>query len=408
MTASALYEGWVRHRRHTPVEHSFKYRHSMVLLDLDELPGILDRHPLFSARRPALARFRREDHIGDPDLPLAGCVRGLVAERTGTRPEGPIRLLTTLRTMGHNFNPVSFFYCFAPADDGVEAVVAQVTNTPWGERHAYVLARRGETVMRDTMDKAFHVSPFIGMDNRYDWRVTEPNGQLLVHVGRAPPTTPTGPMRNELARHFMFRAFGGITNERLVVEEDGRRHVFGPPEGVPHAQVTVHSPDVWRRVMRGSTGLAESYVDGLWETDDLVGLIRVAARNMHALDRARRRWHPVLRAGQQIAGMVPHNDREGSRRNISAHYDLGNQLFSLFLDPTMMYSCALFESPDVTLEQAQQSSSESASSCGSGRTTTCSRSVRAGARWQCTRPRATAAASPPPSRRNSTGWRPSA
>ncbi len=151
----------------------------------------------------------------------------------------------------------------------------------------------------------------------------------------------------------MFRLFGGITNERLVVEEDGRRHVFGPPEGVPHAQVTVHSPDVWRRVMRGSTGLAESYVDGLWETDDLVGLIRVAARNMHALDRARRRWHPVLRAGQQIAGMVPHNDREGSRRNISAHYDLGNQLFSLFLDPTMMYSCALFESPDVALEQAQ-------------------------------------------------------
>jgi cyclopropane-fatty-acyl-phospholipid synthase len=117
--------------------------------------------------------------------------------------------------------------------------------------------------------------------------------------------------------------------------------------------VVVHSPNVWRQVMRGSTGLAESYTDGLWETDDLVGLIRVAARNMHALDRARRRWHLALRAGQQLAGMVPHNDREGSRRNISAHYDLGNQLFSLFLDPTMMYSCALFESPEVTLEEAQ-------------------------------------------------------
>ncbi len=160
-------------------------------------------------------------------------------------------------------------------------------------------------------------------------------------------------MKNDLARRFMFRLFGGIAGERLVVVEDGRRHLFGPPDGALHADVTVHSPEVWRQVLRGSTGLAESYMDGLWDTDDLVSLIRVAARNMHPLDRARRRWHPVLRAGQQIADMVPHNDREGSRRNISAHYDLGNQLFSLFLDPTMMYSCALFESPDVTLEAAQ-------------------------------------------------------
>jgi len=182
MTASALYEGSVRHRRHTPVEHAFTYRHSMVLLDLDELPGVFDRHPLFSARGPALARFQREDHFGDPARPLADCVRELVHERTGARPEGPIRLLTTLRTFGHSFNPVSFYYCFQPDGERVEAVVAQVTNTPWGESHAYVLRRQGETVMRDTMEKAFHVSPFIGMDNRYDWRVTEPNGRLLVHI----------------------------------------------------------------------------------------------------------------------------------------------------------------------------------------------------------------------------------
>jgi len=182
MSASAVYEGWVRHRRHTPVEHAFTYRHSMVLLDLDELPHVLDRHPLFSARHRALARFRREDHIGDPEQPLAECVRRLVHERTGTRPAGPIRLLTTLRTLGHNFNPVSFYYCFTPGGKQVESVVAQVTNTPWGESHAYVLARQGETVMRDTHEKVFHVSPFIGMDNRYDWRVTEPDGRLLVHI----------------------------------------------------------------------------------------------------------------------------------------------------------------------------------------------------------------------------------
>ena len=182
MSASAVYEGWVRHRRHTPVEHGFTYRHTMVLLDLDELPEVLDQHPLFSARRAAPARFRREDHLGDPGRPLAECVRELVQQRTGARPDGPVRLLTTLRTLGHSFNPVSFFYCFGPDGEHVEAVVAQVTNTPWGESHAYVLRRQGETVMRDTLEKVFHVSPFIGMDNRYDWRVTEPNGQLLVHI----------------------------------------------------------------------------------------------------------------------------------------------------------------------------------------------------------------------------------
>lgn len=182
MSASAVYEGWVRHRRHTPVRHGFRYRHAMVLLDLDELPGALDRHPLYSARRAAPARFRREDHMGDPSRPLAACVRELVEQRTGRRPEGPVRLLTTLRMLGHNFNPVSFYYCFAADGERVEAVVAQVTNTPWGESHSYVLRHDGEGVMHDTLEKVFHVSPFIGMDNRYHWRVTEPHDRLLVHI----------------------------------------------------------------------------------------------------------------------------------------------------------------------------------------------------------------------------------
>jgi DUF1365 family protein len=182
-TASAIYDGWIRHRRHSPVEHAFRYRHAMLYLDLDELPDVLDAHPLYSARGPALAWFRRTDHLGPADRSLADCVRDLVAERTGTRPTGPIRLLTTLRTVGHVFNPVSFYYCFDPTGEHVEAVVAHVTNTPWGESHAYVLDRApGGGVMRDTVDKAFHVSPFIGMDGHYDWRVSEPGERLLVHI----------------------------------------------------------------------------------------------------------------------------------------------------------------------------------------------------------------------------------
>jgi cyclopropane-fatty-acyl-phospholipid synthase len=160
-------------------------------------------------------------------------------------------------------------------------------------------------------------------------------------------------MRNDVARRLVLRLFAGIKRERLVIREGPRRFAFGPPDGQPRAEVTVHSPDMWPQLLRGSTGLAESYMGGLWGGDDLVALIRIGARNMHAIDTVRRRWHPLLRVGQQVADMVPRNDRAGSRRNVSAHYDLGNQLFSLFLDPTMMYSCARFESPDVSLEQAQ-------------------------------------------------------
>ena len=181
---SAVYDGWVGHRRHAPVEHAFRYRHAMLYLDLDELPEVLDAHPLYSARRPAPAWFRRADHLGSADRPLADCVRDLVAARTGNRPTGPVRLLTTLRVLGHAFNPVSFHYCFDAAGEHPEAVVAHVTNTPWGESHAYVLERSpgGGTAMRDTLDKAFHVSPFIAMDGYYDWRVSEPGEQLLVHI----------------------------------------------------------------------------------------------------------------------------------------------------------------------------------------------------------------------------------
>jgi DUF1365 family protein len=107
----------------------------------------------------------------------AAAVRG----RAGTA--GPVRLLTHARTYGHCFNPVSFYYCYDAAGERVDAVVAEVTNTPWGERHAYVLRRDDEDrVIEGGFDKAFHVSPFMGMDHRYAWRVVEPGDELLVHI----------------------------------------------------------------------------------------------------------------------------------------------------------------------------------------------------------------------------------
>jgi DUF1365 family protein len=170
------------------VRNEFRYPLFMAYLDLDELPGCFDGRWLWSARRPALAWFRRCDYLGDPDVPLVDAVRELVKERTGVRAEGPIRLLTHLRYFGKCFNPVSFYYCFDGRGERVVALVADVTNTPWGERHAYVMpvdnpADRGTvTLMRAQFDKQLHVSPLMGMDHTYDWRLTEPGEQLLVHI----------------------------------------------------------------------------------------------------------------------------------------------------------------------------------------------------------------------------------
>lgn len=182
--ASAVYEGWVRHRRFEPVEHEFRYPLFLMYLDLAELPEVLDPYPLFSARGRALARFRREDFMGDPAQPLDECAREAVEEATGARPSGPVRLLAGLRYFGHGFNPVSFYYCFDAPAKRVEAVVADVQNIPWGERHPYVLARgeRRGTVLSEELEKTFHVSPLMGMDQIYSFRAGKPGERLAVHI----------------------------------------------------------------------------------------------------------------------------------------------------------------------------------------------------------------------------------
>lgn len=158
----------------------------MMYLDLAELPRVFRGRWLWSVRRSALARFRREDHLGDVSRPLDQCVRDLVESRTGVRPDGPVRLLTHLRYFGHCFNPVSFYYCFDEEDKEVECVVAEVNNTPWGERHCYVLpastSRRLGPASNHEVSKEFHVSPFLPMDMDYRWRFVDPASTLTVHM----------------------------------------------------------------------------------------------------------------------------------------------------------------------------------------------------------------------------------
>jgi len=176
--SSAIYEGTVTHRRRTPVAHAFRYRLFMTYLDLAEVEDALRGVPRW------LARFRRADYLGDPAVPLDAAVRELVEQRLGTRPVGPVRMLAHLRQLGHCFNPVAFYFCFAPDGTQLEAVVAEVTSTPWGERHAYVAAGGGspELVLESRHAKAMHVSPFMPLEMTYRWRVATPGERLTLSI----------------------------------------------------------------------------------------------------------------------------------------------------------------------------------------------------------------------------------
>lgn len=184
MTVSALYEGVVAHRRRTPIAHAFRARLYLLYLDLDELPQLFDGHPLWSARRWAPARWRRADYLGDPAVPLGEAVRALVAERLGFRPAGPVRMLAQVRTWGIGFNPVAFYWCFDEAGERVEAVVAEVTNTPWGERHAYVAGADGNSadMLVSRHAKALHVSPLMEMEQEYVWRIGRPGERIAISI----------------------------------------------------------------------------------------------------------------------------------------------------------------------------------------------------------------------------------
>lgn len=186
---SCLYEGMVRHTRHTPLRHAFRYGLFLMYLDLDEIERLFRVPGFWSTRRFSLIRFRREDYLGDPQIPLADAVRDIVKQRTGRSVQGPIRLLTHVRYFGFVFNPISVYYCFDETDQHVEAIVAEVTNTPWNERHCYVIpCDQSQSPIRAVTQKEFHVSPFMDMNMHYRWRLTPPDETLTLKISNETAT----------------------------------------------------------------------------------------------------------------------------------------------------------------------------------------------------------------------------
>lgn len=183
---SCLYKGQVRHRRFEPKGHAFTYPAIYAYLDLDELDEVFAGRWLWSTTSLAPVRFRRKDYLGDPKVSLHTAVREHIERETGHSSDGPIRVLTHLRHFGFSFNPVSFYYCFDSTENFIETIIAEITNTPWNERHAYVLSRdqslsRSEN-LRFRFGKEFHVSPFMPMDIDYDWVFGTPAQHLMVHM----------------------------------------------------------------------------------------------------------------------------------------------------------------------------------------------------------------------------------
>jgi uncharacterized protein len=191
---SGIYEGTVRHRRFEFVRHEFRASLFMMYIDLNELPNLFQGRWFWSNENWNIATFRRHDHFGDTNEPLDQTVRNLVENQTGRRPSGPIRLLTHLSYFGYCFNPLSVFFCFDETDNHIQCVVAEVTNTPWLERHCYVLPAFDQELNQLVTSagepekhkfrfvKSFHVSPFMTMDYEYRWNLVGPSDQIVLQA----------------------------------------------------------------------------------------------------------------------------------------------------------------------------------------------------------------------------------
>ena len=183
---SCIYKGQVRHRRFEIKGNHFSYPLFMLYLDLDELPSLFQKRWFWSAHKPALAWFRRQDHLFEPSKSLRAELQEIVFEKTGKQLGGPVRLLTHLRYFGYCFNPISMYFCYDSSDEKIEFIVAEVSNTPWGERHCYVLDasrnKGSEKKFHFRHPKEFHVSPFMDEAMDYSWVITEPDKSLVVHI----------------------------------------------------------------------------------------------------------------------------------------------------------------------------------------------------------------------------------
>ena len=179
---SAIYQGVITHRRNDQVRHGFQYPLFMVYLDLDELADFFQRSRFWSMERFNWASFHRDDYLHPETPSLKHAVQKEIETKTGKAFHGKVFMLGHVRYLGYCFNPATFYYCYD--DEQLKYVVAEVSNTPWNQRHTYVLtfAEGTTTTQNFTAEKAFHVSPFLGMDCTYQWKISPPDQDLSLYI----------------------------------------------------------------------------------------------------------------------------------------------------------------------------------------------------------------------------------
>lgn len=236
---SVIYDGVVTHHRRATAEtanvaNEFEHHVTMPFVFLDELDDFLGLHPLWSKRRWHPVRFERSDYLGDPDTPLDVAVREEVAAKLGRRPSGPIAMLAHLRTWGWLFNPLTLYYCYSANGEDIDAIVLEVTSTPWHERHVYVV---DGSELRARFPKEMHVSPFLGMGLEYVMTWSPPGERLSFHLG---------------ARHGATHVFdaGMVLRQRRASRQELGRMLWRRPlqtYGVSSHIYTQAARLVWKR-----------------------------------------------------------------------------------------------------------------------------------------------------------------
>ncbi|MCA9099563.1 MAG: DUF1365 domain-containing protein [Planctomycetales bacterium] len=183
---SCIYEGYITHQRYGPIKHRFAYRIYLGYLDLAELPQIVGSDRLISDRRFAATSFDATDMGWGQGDDLLGQVRRFLSNSAHIEFDGPVRLLSPFRHFGYYFSPLNLYFCYQVDGRTLQTIVVEVNNTPWGERHWYVLDdvefATAQTIMQSEHAKQFHVSPFMPMGLQYRWRVSAPNESLSVGI----------------------------------------------------------------------------------------------------------------------------------------------------------------------------------------------------------------------------------
>ena len=421
---SCIYEGYTEHQRVKPAEHHFRYNLYFYCFDLEELPELDRRLPLFAYNRLRPVSLHDKDYLDEgPGTIREKLLRRLEREVDISRIKR-ILLITSARYFNYIFNPVSFYYCLTQ-DHELSAVVAEVNNT-FNEKHLYVLKSPEENApgyaAHYRTNKAFHVSPFNSTAGQYEFFFSEPAEEIDIRIilhrdgekifeaklwGKSKTLTAANlaaimlkhPLMPHLSVPRIFLQAGKLFFQKKlayldkpipmsmmtirkhppsllqkgcisIVEKllekisvgaltlrfpDGRIRTFGDNASDLRATITVHDYGFFTRLVTGGdVGLGEAFVEGLWDTQDIPTLFRLLIKNRDVLKNGYPATAWLKRRKNDLIHLLRTNNITGARKNIQSHYDLSNDLFGLFLDESMTYSCGIYHADTDTLEEAQR------------------------------------------------------